>query len=649
MVQNCNEDSQVVIASKAEVIHNDLLNENGCNTNQKVEKGTVNNNNNSNKFNDNIQIGEDKKIDEKVPYKNEISGNVKENENKEHDRPSSTDSNGFPVKDSDAIKLFVGQIPRNLEEKDLRGMFESFGKIYEFTILKDKFTGMHKGCAFLTYCHRESAIKCQSSLHDQKTLPGMNRPMQVKPADSESRTESPKGAEEKKLFVGMLSKQQNEDDVLGMFSPFGKIEEVTVLRDSEGASKGCAFVKFYSANDAQKAITALHGSRTMSGASSSLVVKLADTEKERQVRRMQQMASQISILNPLITSQMSVFNQAAYGQFVNQQQITPQLNITTQPQTTAAYFPLAVASTTTPGSSATQFTLGNGLQPTGGTLATAAQLLSTQGAHSHTLKASQHPSIITNTSTNPTGHMTNLGVISVNAPTTTGTINNTIQTQQSNQNNLVHGNETQTFASLQHGVGGYPSNPLLTVDPNQFNSYNQALQQALALQQSTTLLHTPIVTTKEGPEGCNLFIYHLPQEFGDSELMQMFMSFGNIISAKVFIDRATNQSKCFGFVSYDNPTSAMAAIQAMNGFQIGMKRLKVQIKRPRDKPSSPNLDNILVSSIDNTNYYYPNNNTENKNDSKFAIQVCIPIPKKYNIYGQKNYSSIQSLMELNEI
>lgn len=41
---------------------------------------------------------------------------------------------------------------------------------------------------------------------------------------------------------------------------------------------------------------------------------------------------------------------------------------------------------------------------------------------------------------------------------------------------------------------------------------------------------------------------------------------------------------CFfpGFVSFDNPASAQAAIQAMNGFQIGMKRLKVQLKRPKD-------------------------------------------------------------------
>ncbi|CAM9730734.1 unnamed protein product, partial [Ectocarpus fasciculatus] len=81
------------------------------------------------------------------------------------------------------------------------------------------------------------------------------------------------------------------------------------------------------------------------------------------------------------------------------------------------------------------------------------------------------------------------------------------------------------------------------------------------------------------PAGANLFIYHLPRDLTDADLATLFAAFGNVVSAKVFVDKKTTESKGFGFVSYDNVNSAEAAIGAMNGFQIGSKRLKVQHKR----------------------------------------------------------------------
>ncbi|XP_019360040.1 PREDICTED: CUGBP Elav-like family member 6 isoform X1 [Crocodylus porosus] len=441
------------------------------------------------------------------------------------------------MKDHDAIKLFIGQIPRNLEESDLKPLFEEFGKIYELTVLKDRFTGMHKGCAFLTYCARDSALKAQSALHEQKTLPGMNRPIQVKPADSEGR------GEDRKLFVGMLGKQQSEDDVRRLFEPFGQIEECTILRGPDGASKGCAFVKYGSHAEAQAAINSLHGSQTMPGASSSLVVKFADTDKERTLRRMHQMAGQLGIFNPM-TIQFGAYG--AYTQAIMQQQ--------------AALMAAAQ---------------GTCLNPMAAIAAAQMQQMAAFNV-SGLVAAPMTPSSGTSTppgiSTAPVPSIaTPIGVngFSPLPPQTNGQpASETIYTNGIHpypaQSPTVADPLQQAYAGMQHYAAAYPA---------AYAPISQAFpQQAPIIPQQQ----------REGPEGCNLFIYHLPQEFGDAELMQMFLPFGNVISAKVFVDRATNQSKCFGFVSFDNPTSAQAAIQAMNGFQIGMKRLKVQLKRPKD-------------------------------------------------------------------
>ncbi|XP_062453832.1 CUGBP Elav-like family member 3 isoform X8 [Rhea pennata] len=425
------------------------------------------------------------------------------------------------MKEPDAIKLFVGQIPRHLEEKDLKPIFEQFGKIYELTVIKDKYTGMHKGCAFLTYCARESALKAQSALHEQKTLPGMNRPIQVKPADSESR------GEDRKLFVGMLSKQQADEDVRKMFEPFGTIDECTVLRGPDGTSKGCAFVKFQSHTEAQAAIAALHRSRTLPGASSSLVVKFADTEKERGLRRMQQVASQLGMFSP-IALQFGAYS--AYTQALMQQQaalvaahsayLSPMATMAIQMQHMGTVNPNGLIATPLPPSSGTSTPPAIAATPV-------PAIPAPLGVNGYSPVPAQPPG----------------------PPASDAIYANGVHPYPAQSPAAPVDPLQQAYTGMQHYTAAYPA------------AYG-LVSPAFAQPPPLLAQPPPQQQQREGPEGCNIFIYHLPQEFADTEILQMFLP--------------------FGFVSFDNPASAQAAIQAMNGFQIGMKRLKVQLKRPKD-------------------------------------------------------------------
>ncbi|XP_052707859.1 CUGBP Elav-like family member 2 isoform X1 [Crassostrea angulata] len=523
--------------------------------------------------------------------------------------------------DPDAIKMFVGQIPRSMDENDLRKMFEEFGAVYQLNVLRDKATGQSKGCCFVTFYTRKAALDAQNALHNIKTMSGMHHPIQMKPADSEKRNE------ERKLFVGMISKKCSESDVKMMFAPFGSIEDCTILRDQNGQSRGCAFVTYANRQSALNAIKNMHHSQTMEGCSSPVVVKFADTQKEKEAKKLQQInqnlwnisAGGVTGFSP---QYITLLQQAALAGNLGL------LNTGNIASSTGSTNPLAVQQLLLAAVSAAAAGNNSGLlaalaalqsNNSGGNMSspchTPTSASNSSGSGEPALPLQNLQGLAALSSTGSPGGLGALGMQSIAALNQLAGVANSSSAASGSVTGTSPTNSLSGLASLQtlgnnnftsvspgvtsNGLGGSSAasgmdalsqaysgiqqyaglSSLLSPAgkasfPNAFNT--QAAQQ---IQQAQA--NSPAGKQTEGPDGANLFIYHLPQEFSDQDLMQTFIPFGTVISAKVFIDKQTNLSKCFGFVSYDNALSAQAAIQAMNGFQIGMKRLKVQLKRPK--------------------------------------------------------------------
>ncbi|KAL9923852.1 CUGBP Elav-like family member 2 isoform X2 [Glossina fuscipes] len=460
--------------------------------------------------------------------------------------------------DPDTIKMFVGQVPKSWDEPKLRALFEQYGRIHTLNILRDKVTMMSRGCCFVTYYTRKAALKAQDALHNIKTLDGMHHPIQMKPADSENRNE-------RKLFVGMLNKKYNEADVRQLFTGHGTIEECTVLRDQNGQSKGCAFVTFDTKQHAIAAIKTLHHSQTMEGCSAPLVVKFADTQKEKDQKKLQQLHGLcgISALStPTATSVLGNLNPAVPGTAISPATplVPAQISAaaTRTNPTMAALAAVAASPPTVPTATATGTAT---LLPTaGGTLTAVTPNMLAPPPGNSAANPSHASSYITTTD-------------SLMAPSSAAAQLQLFQQLQAFGLQPAHYLQGPGADALTSPYGTTALNSLTN------GAYTTAPLTAQALQAAAAGVAGKQI---EGPEGSNLFIYHLPQEFTDTDLASTFLPFGNILSAKVFIDKQTNLSKCFGFVSYDNPHSASAAIQAMHGFQIGTKRLKVQLKRSKD-------------------------------------------------------------------
>ncbi|XP_046803586.1 CUGBP Elav-like family member 1 isoform X1 [Lucilia cuprina] len=512
---------------------------------------------------------------------------------------------------------------------------------------------------------------------------------------------------ERKLFVGMLNKKYNEADVRQLFAGHGTIEECTVLRDQNGQSKGCAFVTFDTKQHAIGAIKALHHSQTMEGCSAPLVVKFADTQKEKDQKKLQQLqvgicgittlttppaqttvigalaapptaANALSPTNALVPTPVAATTRTNPTMAALHAAIAaPPPTLPTATGATAGIIPtsaaslsavtptmLVTAASTTHQQTSPYLTTADGMLSNSAAAVAATQMQIFQQLQAFGLQPAHYLQGLNF----PPDHSTtaaSLSASAVAAATNNPTPGNGLLATPISMQNLVtlaslnpgtvqSAHVTQGTSSQHHGV---PTSQALTFNAaqvhqqQQVHHHHQQQQQHQAHMAQLTAAHqmsmaaatppslaahfaaagptghhhalwtgaealtspyaptlnpltngayaaaatAPLTASAlqaaaagvagkqiEGPEGSNLFIYHLPQEFTDTDLASTFLPFGNVLSAKVFIDKQTNLSKCFGFVSYDNPLSASAAIQAMHGFQIGTKRLKVQLKRSKD-------------------------------------------------------------------
>lgn len=88
-----------------------------------------------------------------------------------------------------------------------------------------------------------------------------------------------------------------------------------------------------------------------------------------------------------------------------------------------------------------------------------------------------------------------------------------------------------------------------------------------------------------------LYVGNLAFSVTDDELQQAFASFGNIMSARVVMDRMTGRSKGFGFVEIEDDAQADEAVNKMNGQTIGGRPVRVSEAKPQeDRPRGPRRD-----------------------------------------------------------
>ncbi|XP_071039516.1 ELAV-like protein 1 isoform X3 [Parasteatoda tepidariorum] len=194
---------------------------------------------------------------------------------------------GTSTEDS-KTNLIVNYLPQTMTQEEIRSLFSSIGEVESCKLIRDKVTVaaarsievtplndaltshtcQSLGYGFVNYVRPEDAEKAINTLNGLRL---QNKTIKVSYARPSS--EAIKGAN---LYVSGLPKSMTQQDLEGLFTPFGRIITSRILCDNiTGLSKGVGFVRFDQRIEAERAIKHLHNT-IPDGASEPITVKFAN-------------------------------------------------------------------------------------------------------------------------------------------------------------------------------------------------------------------------------------------------------------------------------------------------------------------------------------------------------------------------------------
>nr|XP_002753659.2 probable RNA-binding protein 23 isoform X1 [Callithrix jacchus]XP_009003987.2 probable RNA-binding protein 23 isoform X2 [Callithrix jacchus] len=163
----------------------------------------------------------------------------------------------------DARTVFCMQLAARIRPRDLEDFFSAVGKVRDVRIISDRNSRRSKGIAYVEFCEIQS-VPLAIGLTGQRLL-GVPIIVQASQAEKNRLAAMANNLQKgtggpMRLYVGSLHFNITEDMLRGIFEPFGKIDNIVLMKDSDtGRSKGYGFITFSDSECARRAMDQLNG------------------------------------------------------------------------------------------------------------------------------------------------------------------------------------------------------------------------------------------------------------------------------------------------------------------------------------------------------------------------------------------------------